>query len=207
MNCLLFYTLEDLKWSLFSDFLDLEGLTVSGRVNFGFDVSRKRYMELKESKQHSALRGFVGLAYSYGGGWWNGYTPKIGDRNYVDETWRSLVKIQPKLKKVIFKHGDYSKLDLSKMKRALIYCDPPYADRNQKYVKDETNKFDSEKFWKIMRKWSKRHVVVVSETSAPPDFVRIWKKKYDSKISSSKTSRTEKLFVHINCYKYLERNL
>jgi DNA adenine methylase len=46
-----------------------------------------------------------------------------------------------------------------------IYCDPPY--------KNTTNygaKFDSEKFWNVMRKWSEHNDVFVSEYEAPDDF-------------------------------------
>lgn len=168
-------------------------------------VSKKKYDQYKISSEHSAIRGFVGLAYSYGGGWWNGYCPKIGDRDYVDETYRSLIKMKPLLKNINFKSGDYKKINPDKIdKRVLIYCDPPYFNRAQKYVKGKslkkgieiTNGFDSNEFWNIMKKWSKNHIVLVSEIVAPKEFICIWEKSYNSKISSSNTNRVEKLFIH-----------
>ena len=61
--------------------------------------------------------------------------------------------------------------------------------------------FDHDKFWNVMRVWSKDNLVFISEETAPSDFKCIWKKKYARGKGLSKSGRTvyEKLFVyHIN---------
>ena len=60
-----------------------------------------------------------------------------------------------------------------------------------------------------MREWSKKNVVLISEISAPPDFVEVWNlERYRSAAQSSKTRfsaksknpsethNVEKVFVH-----------
>ena len=95
-------------------------------------------------------------------------------------------------------------------KDKLIYCDPPY--RVTKYpIKYRTSTkeydiFDNDEFWEIMRKWSKTNLVVISETTAPSDFVEVWNNnRYRSAAQSTKTRfkssttkkvENEKLFVH-----------
>jgi DNA adenine methylase len=79
----------------------------------------------------------------------------------------------------------------------LIYCDPPY-EGTKKYGAVE--KFDSEKFWETVRKWSKDNIVIVSEFTAPSDFKCIWKKKRKILLTNgsikANPSKTEKLFMH-----------
>lgn len=60
-----------------------------------------------------------------------------------------------------------------------------------------TGNFDHDKFWNIMRKWSKNNVVIISEFRAPKDFKCIWKK--ERKLTSIHIERKkvfEKLFIH-----------
>ena len=95
----------------------------------------------------------------------------------------------------------------------LVYCDPPYAQTKFpiKYRREvkKYDTFDNEEFWDVVRDWSKNNVVVVSETTAPPDFVEVWnQERYRSAAQSSKTRfsakskkpsdthTVEKLFVH-----------
>ena len=65
--------------------------------------------------------------------------------------------------------------------------------------------FDNAEFWEQVRKWSKNNIVVVSEITAPDDFVEIW--NYDVYRSAAQSEKTrflgdsdtrsvEKLFVH-----------
>ena len=158
------------------------------------DVSRKCYEYYKNTNKHSWERGFVGLAYSYGGGWFNGYCPNIGERNYIEETIKSLIFEKPLIKKIEFKNSDYKKLKPVNM---LIYCDPPYNDTTQKYNNLGTQ-FDSKEFWKIMENWSKNNIVFISEVKrkAPKNFKCIWKKSYNSKINVQNSLRIERLFIH-----------
>lgn len=78
----------------------------------------------------------------------------------------------------------------------MIYCDPPYA--NTKKFANAID-FDYNVFWNKMREWSKDCFVLVSELSAPDDFICVWEKSVSRSIKSTDKSRaTEKLFT----YKY-----
>jgi site-specific DNA-adenine methylase len=94
-----------------------------------------------------------------------------------------------------------------------IYCDPPYAYTKFpiKYRRDvkHYDVFNNEHFWDVMREWSKNNFVVISEITAPDDFIEIWHQdRYRSAAQSTKTRfsdksktasnthDTEKLFIH-----------
>ena len=74
-------------------------------------------------------------------------------------------------------------------KGAFIYCDPPYADTGQSYF---STKFDSDKFWETVRKWSKNNIVIVSEYKAPDDFKCVAEYRVRMKLNSD--MRTERVF-------------
>ena len=103
----------------------------------------------------------------------------------------------------------------------LIYCDPPYRSTKFpiKYRRDvkHYDDFDSDEFWETMRAWSAKHTVLISEMSAPDDFVEVWSmQRYRSACQSTRTRfkasalsassaslvdksveyKNEKLFVH-----------
>lgn len=100
----------------------------------------------------------------------------------------------------------------------LIYCDPPYRSTKFpiKYRRDvkHYDDFDSDEFWETMRAWSAKHMVLISEMSAPDDFVEVWSmQRYRSACQSTRTRfkasassaslvdksveyKNEKLFVH-----------
>jgi len=58
-------------------------------------------------------------------------------------------------------------------------------------------KFNHNKFWNIIRKWSKNNIVIVSEYTAPKDFKCIWKKKkkFNYICDNSIKKYIEKLFI------------
>ena len=77
------------------------------------------------------------------------------------------------LKDTIFTVQDIFNINLDKLnKNMLIYIDPPYKDTKQY----NRQKFDTGKFWNLVREMSKRCIVVVSEYEAPNDFITIWEK-------------------------------
>jgi len=97
---------------------------------------------------------------------------------------------------------DYSTLDPS---NSLIYCDPPYRENKYpiKYRRDtkKYDKFDNDAFWDVMRRWSENNMVVISELSAPDDFVEIWfhdqtRSASRSKNTKKNSNQLERLFVH-----------
>ncbi len=74
----------------------------------------------------------------------------------------------------------------------VIYADPPYADKTGYGVA-----FDNEDFWQWCRQ-PRRALLIISEYSAPPDFVEIWGKRVICAMSQKgEVGRPiERLFVH-----------
>jgi DNA adenine methylase len=180
----------------------------SGTFVHPASVSEQEYLAAKELTSPSAMKSFVGFGMSFGGRFFGAYSQKyLGDKkeDFCKEMTNSLNRTAPVIQNVDFTNNDYKEL---KPKNMFIYCDPPYAITKFpiKYRR-ETKKydvFDSAEFWGVVRKWSKNNLVVVSETSAPDDFVDVWsQERYRSAAQSSKTRykaeskthNTEKLFV------------
>jgi site-specific DNA-adenine methylase len=122
----------------------------------------------------------------------------------------SLKRTYPLIQNTQFINQDYYTLNPINM---FVYCDPPYHITKFpiKYRTDVKHYdiFDNNKFWNIMRIWSKNNIVIISETTAPEDFVEIWQQdRYRSAAQSTKTRfcdkseinsdthKTEKLFIH-----------
>ena len=132
--------------------------------------SKQRFNMLKNSTENAHLRGFVGHAMTFRGVFFSSYYDdgtrcQVGRRNVLD-VGRDVQDVQ-------FLTGSYSDIVLPKNMSFVIYCDPPYDDGTNTLVGAQ-NRFDSKKFWKWAREQSKRHTLVVSEKSAPKDFVPIW---------------------------------
>lgn len=73
-------------------------------------------------------------------------------------------------------------------------CDPPYQSKTG--YKNSKN-FDYDKFWEIIRQWSKNNWVFVSEESAPNDMTCIWEQEVSRSLNpKNKTKATEKLFIY-----------
>ncbi len=157
--------------------------------------SKKRYENLKNSVEHSAERGFIGVACSFGGIFYVGYR---GEQKFATKTVHSaerskgvVLKIGENIKNVHFKHSDYKQLN---PKGYLIYCDPPYI--NNKYTQSKFFNFDHDEFWDTMRKWSCNNLVIISERIAPKDFKCIWEDKRNITARGKVTKQTEKLFLY-----------
>ena len=78
---------------------------------------------------------------------------------------------------------------------AFIYCDPPYA--NTKKYKDD---FDNDRFWEWCRQIiaTKDNVkILISEYTAPDDFICVWSVNVQDKMGSKSMNKTEKLFIRI----------
>ena len=177
--------------------------------NFCKNLTKEQYHEVKNAyksneqykEQYAALIGYVGTACSYGGGWWAGYAnfnPKKNE-NHILEAYNG---IQAQI--INFKHLNAIKMFFTNKEyhdvlaefpnsNGLIYCDPPYAN-----TREYANSFDNDKFWKWagdeVRKGNK---VIVSEYTAPEDWVCIWSKNMQDGMNSDSTKRkVEKIFVH-----------
>ena len=166
-------------------------------------VPRELYSEVRENykkgKYPEWYVGNVGFLASYNGRFFDGGYAKPGyEKTKHGERYRDYyressdnIKIQiSKLDDVRFICADYR--DTS-AQNAVIYCDPPYANEKQ-YANSKA--FDYSEFWEIMRKWSEKNYVFISEMNAPEDFVCIWEKSVIRSIKAAdKTRDTEKLFV------------
>ena len=177
-------------------------------------VSKELYDKCRAAYQNNNIRGefedwqigCVGFLGSYNGRWFDGGFARPGyektsrglrQRDYYQEAKRNIEK-QSKtngFKNIIFDTADYQDLDFdSCQEKYLIYADPPYANVKQFHnAKD----FNYSNFWGTMRKWSKKHIVVVSEMVAPHDFECIWQKTISRSVNASnKTYAIEKLFMY-----------
>ena len=150
-------------------------------------------------KYPKALLGFVAYSCSFGGAWWNGFAkfnPKKGE-NYVKEAIHNFIKQAKKAKSMDnsdFVNGNYNVMDIPD--NVFIYCDPPYT-LTKKYKDD----FDNDSFWDWCRKIINTHSnakILISEYTAPDDFVCIWSAQVQDKMGKNTMSKIEKLFIHKN---------
>lgn len=170
-------------------------------------ISEEQYLAAKQLPSPSAMKAFVGFGMSFGGRFFGAYSQKyIGDKkeDFCKEMVHSIQRTRPLIQNVQFRLSDYrDHVPVNK----LIYCDPPYAQTRYpiKYRRDvkHYDKFDSTVFWDVMREWSKHNVVLISETTAPPDFVEVWRAPKTRSASHSKNTvgmvdAVEKLFKKID---------
>lgn len=113
-------------------------------------------------------------------------------RNYFTESKANFIKQLPNLRDILVGCADYRDLRFPKNEKVLIYCDPPYSEGV-----GYSAKFDTVEFWAWCRlQASAGHIVIVSEYTAPPDFLCVWKKPIKSSLNNrAKTARVEKLFI------------
>lgn len=160
------------------------------------NISEKEYYKLKsdESKKNLIKKSFAAFTYSYNGKEFGGYTNIVDERNYPKERkkYYDLLRENQTFMKTNISLKDYDEYN---PQNKLIYCDPPYR-KTTGYT--TSTDFDYDKFWNIMRKWSKKNYVFISEYKAPKDFVIISSNKKHSTLSGrgSTSLRTERLFVH-----------
>ncbi len=162
--------------------------------------SKKHYEELKRSKKHSAERAFIGICASYGCNFFSNYRLHLVNKGnrYLKEGKRGLQEIRPNVKNVKFSYGEYTDWGPENF---LIYCDPPYA--NNKLGPDCFKNFDSKKFWDVMRDWGKNNLVVVSESTAPKDFKKVWCTRSTYTNQSGSKKYPDCLFIHSSWYNNL----
>ena len=193
------------------------------------------YLRIKAMKLPNgdpiALKAFIGFGLGFGGRYFASFAPKYANgkkEDFLGEITHSVQTVQSVLQKptprptVSFRCRDYKDVVSASSANAnnLIYCDPPYRSTRFpiKYRRDikHYDDFDSDEFWETMRGWSAENTVLVSEMSAPDDFVEVWSmQRYRSACQSTRTRfkpgvggdaddstsgsveyKNEKLFVH-----------
>lgn len=167
----------------------------SKKFVYPLSISEQQYNEAKLLKSPNAMKSFVGFGMSFGGRFFGAYSQKyLGDKkeDFCKEMTNSLKKMEPLIKNVKFTNKDYRQLEPTNL---LIYCDPPYKETKYpiKYRTDIKyyDKFDNDEFWDIMRLWSINNTVIISETSAPSDFVEIWNMEMHRSAAQSKKTRNK----------------
>jgi len=155
------------------------------------DISEEEYKMLKHAED-SALRGFVGIACSFGGKWFGGYARDGHGGNYATYGHNTSMKTAPKLQGATITWMDYR--DMIIPDSSFVYCDPPYEGTTG-YNKE---KFDHDAFWQWVRELSQRCTVFVSEYKAPEDFECVWELVRDCGLKQGKNgmkaTRIERLF-------------
>ena len=91
-----------------------------------------------------------------------------------------------------FRNDDYRAAADDAGEDDVIYADPPYQGKSDYGVA-----FDNAAFWEWCRQ-PRRALLIISEYSAPPDFVEVWAKKVTCAMSQNgEVGRPiERLFVH-----------
>ena len=91
-----------------------------------------------------------------------------------------------------FRNTDYRVAAEDAGEGDVIYADPPYANKSGYGVR-----FDNAEFWAWCRR-PRRALLIVSEYSAPPDFIGVWAKQVTCAMSQNgEVGRpVERLFVH-----------
>ena len=153
-------------------------------------ITEDEYNALK-TVEPSPLRAFAGFGCSNSGKFFGGYARENTNRNFAANAASSLRTLRPLIQGVEFYQRDVLDTD---MKADVIYCDPPYDGTTGFTV----GAFCSDTFWKWVRSRSRYSIVLVSEYTAPDDFVAVWQKqvKTDMNGKEGKLARVEKLFVH-----------
>ena len=169
------------------------------------EVSRELYSEVRANYKNGEYEdwyvGNIGFLASYNGRWFDGGYAQPGYektktgrryRNYYREAKDNIESQIPYIKDIELEVKDYR--EITPNANSMIYCDPPYA--NTKKFANAID-FDYNVFWNKMREWSKDCFVIVSEISAPDDFICVWEKSVSRSIKSTDKSRaTEKLFTY-----------
>lgn len=182
-----------------------------GTFVYPYEVSEDGYKTAKQLPSPSAMKAFVGFGMSFGGRFFGAYAQKyVNGKNedFCKEMVHSLQRISKCIQNVEFTNKDYQDCC---PENCFVYCDPPYKQTKFpiKYRRDvkKYDVFDNDVFWDTIRKWSANNVVIVSEITAPDDFVEVWSlDRYRSACQSAKTRfqnesvthQREKLFVYKN---------
>lgn len=164
------------------------------------ELSKEEYMYIKDNQDEKPyLTGFVGFGCSYSGKWFGGYAKNKTSRNYCLNAYNSTQKKIDNgvLDNSEFRCCDYKELNPENM---MVYCDPPYKGTTQ-YDKVIVGEFNHDEFWEMMREWSKKNIVLVSEYEAPDGFETVWQKETKLDIrdkNNKKQKRIERLFKYKN---------
>lgn len=165
-------------------------------------ITKEHYSEVRDCFNEGEIYysdwyvGAIGFLASYNGRFFDGgygglTTTKNGAvRNYYKEAKDNLLNQSGGLQDIDFRCCDYK--DYSNVIDCVIYCDPPYKNKQQY---NTSKNFDYDEFWNWCRMMSERNIVLISEQNAPSDFQCIWEREVKRTIDNNKRVRAvEKLF-------------
>lgn len=154
-------------------------------------VSESEYIKARSLSDDLPMKAFIGFGCSFAGKWFGGYARSDNKTCYAVTSKRSLMKQLPLIQDVQFTACDYRE---HKPVNMLVYCDPPYANTTSYSA---FNEFNHNTFWETMRQWSASNMVVISEYSAPDDFICVaeFKSRMGMTAGDSRPIRSEKLFM------------
>ncbi len=139
------------------------------------DVSEEFYAELKRAPS-SAIRGFVGIACSFGGKWFGGFARSPGHKRcHAAEAYRGTMRKAAALRKYRVKIAQRSYDQWQFEPFSVVYCDPPYLDTEEYDTHEGT--FDHARFWSWAHLQAQNDVrVIVSESTPPPmeGWTQVW---------------------------------
>ena len=156
-------------------------------------ITKQEFEKLKDLPKPSALKGYVGHQYSWGGKFFKGYAPQYGKVFDEKKLIKRLVDVaNNELGDVKFIYGDYKQF--SGLENFVIYCDPPYVETEKHYV----STFDYDEFYKWCRMMvhEKNNIIFLSEYKAPKDFKLIL--SICNKLTGVSPAQIEKKKKHIS---------
>lgn len=148
----------------------------------------------------SAKRGFVGFGCSYGGKWFGGYArgkdQRGRDRNFADESARSIARTAALLAgtDLTLRWGDCARCEPEA--GDVVYCDPPYQGR----LGYDFGEFDHERFWQWCESLADQGVhVLVSEYARRPGWREVWSGRRTQSVgeASARGNRVELLLTKV----------
>lgn len=154
-------------------------------------LSEDEYAELRhEQDPKDPMTAFAGFGCSFAGKWFGGYARSSKQINYALSCKNSLLQQVPRLFGAEFLCRDFF---TTQFFDCLVYCDPPYEGTT---AYSNTVSFDTGLFWEKVRTESRQNTVVVSEYSAPSDFVCVLEipTKTEMRGGEGRIARIEKLF-------------
>lgn len=159
-------------------------------------VSEQEYQyTMSHLDENPALSGFVGIAYSFSGGWKNGYARSDKyHTNYAKDGYNSLLRQKSKLDGVIFTSCSYDRLLIPD--GAVVYCDPPYRNKRKHYY---INKFDYDAFTKWVETNKNKYDIYISEykeniSAWPSNYEVVWEK--ESRQVMVNSTKTTEVLIH-----------
>lgn len=170
---------------------------ITGDYSFFYDILRTDdFCGLSRawSRKHTDLLNAAAKSLAPEGVTWSDKSYKIFSESFPFERRERLSRFDelPINLPIEFCNVDYRVAAEDAGEDDVIYADPPYAGKVGYGVA-----FDNVEFWQWCRQ-PRRALLIISEYSAPPDFVEIWAKKVTCAMSTDGNINRpiERLFVH-----------